>query len=394
MNISQEDAKKITSMLVNDLKAFKQTQDVIADSIKSVMSDGTQKQPDAIQKETEGKREVSVNEAANTGYYEEPQSRESVTTDSILEQFGSTPVGVVKPVKPTESEVKAKKAAVLSENTNWDDTVSYKNSEYKNIDGKMVKYKLISKKMDWGSGFGDDPYTGLCRKITETIKEKYGGWGRIHSIVVRDQQLVINDVCYMPLLDNSVIETCNFPLDTVDYIRSGAIAQFFDWSTIREMESLYSLDFDDTGFFITTVADGVGLSRRIEADSLFRVNKSLMIIVIAGNILRRDERVTTSRKHIERDISTKRHFMNFSDGYKIDIYANTNGFQNYTFGNLKNYATNRGNKGLLRFTGGVFARAGIAAVGGVLNAGVHLVGGVFQMLKGSVTGVTENDITK
>ena len=58
--------------------------------------------------------------------------------------------------------------------------------------------------------------------------------------------------------------------------------------------------------------------------------------------------------------------------------------------------TTRGDKGILRFTGGVIGRGAIALVSTTANAAVHVTKGLFSVVKetfkAATTPITESDL--
>ena len=80
---------------------------------------------------------------------------------------------------------------------------------------------------------------------------------------------------------------------------------------------------------------------------------------------------------------TKR-FTNIFDGFHLDVYAGTGGLRNFTVTNLKTYAMNRGNKGLIRYLGGVGVLTGLAAGSVLTDFGTHFIGGVIKTVKQAI----------
>ena len=106
--------------------------------------------------------------------------------------------------------------------------------------GRSIEYSVALKKVNWGEAINKnsnsimDSIEYLSSFLTNAIRDSYGGWGRITEIIVRDQHLIINRTCFFPVIDQKSINPALFPIDTVDYIKEGAIASFFDWGIDRK----------------------------------------------------------------------------------------------------------------------------------------------------------------
>ena len=376
--------------------------------VSQTMYDGTEKSDNIINFERLAKAQHKRDEEQNTGYFKNSEESKPATQEVIKESFEDVNLDDLQAriIAQTDDILKrdqpklhqAKQKAAQSKKTEWaSDNIAYHDSTYSS-NGETKQFRKAIQHVNWGEILQKDaktPAEGLDRLrsyITYNIKKYFGGFNRINTIVVRDQQLIINDVCYMPAIEKKYISPQIFPVDTIDYIESGCIASFFNWKYLKEMTNVVLIDIDDTNFYTTIIADDIGVGKRIGVSSLFNICHNLNTLIIGGEPITQEGLHKPESLPIKEKVATSKRFMNFSDGYKINVYANTNGLQNYTFTNLKNYATNRGNKGLFHFCCGTVVRAGLAGIAGAVNLGAHIIGGIKNVLVTATTPVSENDL--
>lgn len=319
---------------------------------------------------------VSEEDVANTFKSDESQDNDEINLKLLENMMKAFPRN-----KSMEKEYR-KSASKSSTNNVAESKILYGRDKL-NFGDKVVDFKRVGIKVDWGSQFKDDNrgfnLQMLTHQITNDICKYFGGWSRVRKIYVYDNQLIINDVCYMPKLMSD--EVSKFPFDTIDYIKNGCLAPMFDWGKLSSMKNLSLLVFDDVGFVTSVVADGLGLGRKFGVSSLFRVCYNLIELYIGDDHVTREDLNKPESTEIKKSVAKSKRFNNILDGYHLDVYAGTQGLQNFTVDNLKSYAKNRGNKGLIHYTFGTLARAGLALGGAGLNLGAHLIGGTFKALK-------------
>lgn len=256
------------------------------------------------------------------------------------------------------------------------------------IGDKLINFDTPELEADWGEYLkenlsADDKLKNLdnlVNMVTRDVLKEFGGALRVREIVVSDSRLIINNVLFAPKLNYDSSTISKFPMDTWGYIRSGCIASFFDWSALDRMSNLSSLVFDDSSFVLTYVADCLGLGRKFGSSSLFRICTSLEELWIEEDLLTRGGKSTESGERVKNKIGRGVAVLNLLDGLNVNIYKGTEGVQNYMVSNLKTYAMNRGNKGVLQFTGGVVARTGLAVGAITVNTGTHLIGGTLKAI--------------
>ena len=268
------------------------------------------------------------------------------------------------------------------------------------VNGKTVSFKRVKMEPDWNhildASMGaskERNFDNLRSLITEDLKNQLGGWKRVTTIYVYDSQLIVNGICFMPVLKG--IDTTGFPMDTVDYIKNGAIAPLFDWSSLKKMGRLTELSFDDATFMYTSVSDDLGLGRRMGVSSLFKVCDGLMTLTYGDTtITREDLKNPEKAKKAVESLAVTRRKVNILDGFHLDVYAGTEGFRSYTFNNLKNFATNRNGQGFLRFGLGVVGRTGLAALGLGIDFGAHVVGAIKNVVTDAINPVSDEELYK
>lgn len=334
--------------------------------------------------------------------YKRTHPSPTATESDVKNSFGDTGAATAKTVK-TEEFNKAAEQAAKSETTDWSEEPVTSTPGKATINGKPFKYSLITEKVDWEQYLDTSPNANIVDNIdilvalfTQAIENKFGGFGRIQSIVVLGGQFIVNGVMYVPRIPQSL--ATKLPLDAIDYFKNGCLAQFFDWGMLRKMKSLYSLSIDDVRFYNTTVADGLNIGYNIGISTIFNVIRSLQEFTLGRDTITRDSLNTPKSKVIKERLARDRQHTAFLDGFKIDVYAGTTGFADYACTNLKNYATSRGKKGILRFTGGVLARTTIFAAAKGIDAIFHTAGWALKSLwgfvKAGVTPVSEEDVVK
>lgn len=319
---------------------------------------------------------------------------------------------VLKQLKPYMSKnvQKARKDAYNSKSTDkhWKSNTMYK-QDVLEVGGKDVKINRVKETPRWTLDLqdcvtNDDKarnFDQVRTKITEEIVNYFGGFNRIQKIYVNSLQLVINDVIYTPLLSDTIL--ARLPFDSADYVKNGYLAPLFDWGYLTKMSSLSVLSVDDFDFAMQNIGSDLGKGRDFKPMSLFNTCKNLTYLELGGEVITyplntEDEKTAEAIKHVEEEAHRYGRF----DAMYTQCYekvGNTlGGVRGWTVNNLKDYANNRGNKGIFKYTGGLLARAGVSAVAGTVELGVKGVGyllrGIGRTLKDATTPVTLEDTKK
>ena len=319
---------------------------------------------------------------------------------------------VLKQLKPYMSKnvQKARKDAYNSKSTDkhWKSNTMYK-QDVLEVGGKDVKINRVKETPRWTLDLqdcvtNDDKarnFDQVRTKITEEIVNYFGGFTRIQKIYVNSLQLVINDVIYTPLLSDTIL--ARLPFDSADYVKNGYLAPLFDWGYLTKMSSLSVLSVDDFDFAMQNIGSDLGKGRDFKPMSLFNTCKNLTYLELGGEVIiyplnTEDEKTAEAIKNVEEEAHRYGRF----DAMYTQCYekvGNTlGGVRGWTVNNLKDYANNRGNKGIFKYTGGLLARAGVSAVAGTVELGVKGVGyllrGIGRTLKDATTPVTLEDTKK
>lgn len=319
---------------------------------------------------------------------------------------------ILKQLKPYMSKnvQKARKDAYNSKSTDkhWKSNTMYK-QDVLEVGGKDVKINRVKETPRWTLDLqdcvtNDDKarnFDQVRTKITEEIVNYFGGFNRIQKIYVNSLQLVINDVIYTPLLSDTIL--ARLPFDSADYVKNGYLAPLFDWGYLTKMSSLSVLSVDDFDFAMQNIGSDLGKGRDFKPMSLFNTCKNLTYLELGGEVITyplntEDEKTAEAIKNVEEEAHRYGRF----DAMYTQCYekvGNTlGGVRGWTVNNLKDYANNRGNKGIFKYTGGLLARAGVSAVAGTVELGVKGVGyllrGIGRTLKDATTPVTLEDTKK
>lgn len=273
----------------------------------------------------------------------------------------------------------------MSYKTDWAEQEMDITAGHAKVGKKDMNYKLVRNPVGWGEELSDDASKTLSNlniiknRISCDIYNQFGGWSRIVEIVIIDSQLIINNIMYVPLIEPQYIN--RLPLDAADYIGNGCVAPLFDWSFLRKMCNLTTFICDDPTFYVTNIADDIGLGRRIGVSSLFNICGKLDFLRIGSEEITRDSLYQPESAKIKKSIEKQKRFQNINDGFCLNVYTFTGSLQHKSWNGLKSYACHRGNKGLLRFGTGFAVRAtGLVASTG-LNVAARLVGSTISVLK-------------
>lgn len=314
----------------------------------------------------------------------------------------------MKKVYDSVEMMDARKSAVNSERTDMN-TVIYKDSTYTQADGTEVKYKRAVCHANWGSQFYDNlsdndrssNYYKLCEEVTNSIEEYFGGFDRIRTICVQNDELIINDIAYTPRMLNLEENAKKFPFDTYEYIKTGRIAPLFCWTTLLSMHNLRDLNVSTVEFANDYIAADLGYYT-LSIPHLFSSIKCLSTVTIAGETVYRDNPNASSKKFsnktskesVEDSLEREGRFRQFYSDFNWNIYTATNSVQNFFVGSLSDYAKNRGTKNWFRYGIGVVARSVGAVASTAVNAFTHLVGGTLKLGKAILKdGMTPIDRT-
>lgn len=228
--------------------------------------------------------------------------------------------------------------------------------------------------------------------ITSNIVQNYP---RISNITISDGYVIIDNTVIKFNIDASAL-----PAQMKSYIEDDRYGYFLDWSYLADVykNSLATINIDSMEYYVSNVGDTLGIGRRIGLSSLFKRFPNLLTVTIGNETIKADDLTKRPEKaqQMQRNLGRQKRNFNILGGYKLNVCAGTSWLQDWSTNNLKTYMTSRGDKGILRFTGGVIARGGIALISTVANAASHVTKGVFSVVKeafkAATTPITEADM--
>ena len=275
----------------------------------------------------------------------------------------------------------------------YEDTV-YGEGQYE-ILGKSKKCTEVAFNLDlskYSNHFEKGDVEGNMKLLSDTITYQIiKNFPKVHSIAVCDNYLLINDTCFTP---NIVNTDAKFPLDSHVYLKNSMIAPFVDWNKLLKHASSTCgiISFDSSEFYVIYVGDSLGLGRSIGVSTMFKKVSALDTFYLEGETVTREKLNHPESSKVKKKLASRKRNINILDGYQLNVCSGTQSFQNWSFDNLKSYATSRGNKGFIRYSLGTIARAGMATGAGILNLGTHLVRGTFNTIKSAITGLNDEDL--
>lgn len=328
--------------------------------------------------------------------------------DELIHDWSDELVSALLPYATREfAEARERAYKDAKSNRQSEDKIAFKRDTCM-VNGKPTEFTRVMQIPNWEMDLkdclsNDDRaynFDQIRTKITQSLYDYYGGFTRFNTIVVSGYQLIINGSCYMPKLSGAVIE--KFPFDTIDYIKNGCIAPFFDWGYLHKMKNLTMLSFDDMDFVMSYVASDLGVGRDFNPLGLFKVCKSLNTLEIAGDVVTypfdtqdTPEEVKNSARNIQSDAEYVSRFDKAYNVYTDKVCGTAGSVRKWTVNNLVNYANNRGNKNIFMYTGGILARTALSAVAGTgelaLRATGGIVKGITNIVKGAVHEVKSRD---
>ena len=249
----------------------------------------------------------------------------------------------------------------------------------------------------------------LRRLITHYVIKQFGSTKKINSIYVKDLHLYVNDT--LVLYQGNLFSPDSIkrvPKDVLPYFKNGMLAPFFDWGIFYKgincggrPLNLRELYFDDAKYLSNYLAPDISDLKDckkkevvqspysfMNPDMYFTLFKNLLSVTIQEETFNRKEwdeikndEENQRVKDLKGRMKREKRRLNLLDGYKLDVYAGTNGFQSFGISSFTNYVKNRGNKGFLRFALGSSMRFVFAGAGIITNLATHLIGGIYHSLK-------------
>lgn len=211
-----------------------------------------------------------------------------------------------------------------------------------------------------------DSFVNLIQLVTSKVLNLYGGLERINTFRVIGGAIVVNGTIFRSKINKNCIGV--LPLDIRRKLSTGNISELFNYSLLRSMPNLRSLEFDSTSFVYDHISKAMGYENNIGVNAFFEDIKSLQTLVIAKDKFTRENYMYSLDKDIfyYQGKATKYAYM--CDNYLSNV---TN--KSWTF--TKNMFNDK-NKNVVTRVFGVLA-GGIATVGsGVATLGAKATKGI------------------
>lgn len=292
------------------------------------------------------------------------------------------------------------KASIITEN------------DWKDLTNSLDKALLDSEEGTHSQGYCTAYNTTMLRRlITHYVIRQFGNTKNIKTVYVQDLNLYINNtlVLYKGTLFSEKSEK-RIPRDVLPYLKNGMLAPFFDWGVFYlgancggrplNLKELYFSDVNYVrDYFSSDLASLEECKYKKVVQSpygymcpslYFSLFKNLVQVTIGDDSYDRksweehkyDDKDSYEVKRMKSKMRKERRKIDLLDGYKLNVYAGTNAFQEFGIKSFTSYVTNRGNRGFLRHFVGSSFRFMLASAGILTNFTSHLIGGTYKTLKG------------
>ena len=138
--------------------------------------------------------------------------------------------------------------------------------------------------------YSDDALTlkDLMEIVTESIRDNFGGYGRINSFKVVGGSIIVNNYCVACSINN--LYARDIPYDIKKDINTGNISKLYMYKTLFSMKTLRSLDFDSASFVLDYVCPVFGLrGGNLGIDRFFSEIPSLYELKIGNDVFTRND---------------------------------------------------------------------------------------------------------
>lgn len=300
------------------------------------------------------------------------------------------------------------KADRIRENLSKPDVPLYKEVE---IDGKKIG--MVDVQPTWLSDYENnctsDTWTNLDRLskyITKELLRQAGGFKRIHSIVVEDEIILLNGVYYRVRFPKDYSFN-NIPPCAVNSIKQCRYYDLFDWSVISRFVSLVSMSIPSNCLSSSNLGEElIYLTRKYQStlEGMFAIFTRLQKVTIGDDTVTREDlvnrqdgvskeapNVSRVQKSFEDGIARGQRFNGFMRGYSTHVCDSTQKAQEWAWGNLRDYAVNRKNKGLIRYTLGITSRFTMGTILSATNFATHFMRSCKELFSGD-SNITDEDL--
>lgn len=229
----------------------------------------------------------------------------------------------------------------------------------------------------------------------------------IKSLIFTGTKTIVNGVEYKLDIPKNYAES-HLPLSWGAEIMSGNTYVLFkpDMMYKKDVATITEITFDDakkaTEFAQALVSGGRG-----GVNTFFRIFQSLETLTIGEEVLTREDLNTPKSSKIKEYLSRENRSSSLFDGWRLgsikrsgvdtssttgwkgidgwkpDFYGATDGMQTWSVENIKRYATNRGDKGIIRWGLGLTIRTLPVVAFTAVNLGTHIFGWGAKKVKGT-----------
>lgn len=216
----------------------------------------------------------------------------------------------------------------------------------------------------------------LGNLLWEGLRTALNGKSRITSVLIQKRKIVVNGVVYEGRLPDEMVAKILPCLSQIDReaLLAKRYANFIDFGNIATCVNLKFLSIDDVDFLVRKVTIDMEINPVNIVPSLFKSCRKLELLTIGGKKFTRNGDVLEGKTSLAEIEERAKSLQKVDTLYNRLAVNTTRNVRKYTTNNLVTYAKNREKRGIIRFTGGVLARTGLAAVAGTVSLGALAVG--------------------
>lgn len=297
------------------------------------------------------------------------------------------------------------KADRIRENLSKPDVPLYKEVE---VDGKKVG--IVDVQPSWLSDYENnctsDTWANLDRLskyITKELLRQAGGFRRLNSLVIEDEIILLNGVYYRVRFPKGY-SFSNIPPCAVNNIKHCRYYDLFDWSVISRFVGLVSISIPSNCLSSSNLGNElVYMTRKYPStlEGMFSIYHKLQKVTIGDDTVTREDLaskekpknpyVSRVQKSFEDGVARGQRFNGFMRGYSTHVCDSTQKAQEWAWGNLRDYAVNRKNKGLIRYTLGITSRFTMGSLLSATNFATHFIRSCKELFSAN-SNVTEKDL--
>ena len=313
----------------------------------------------------------------------------------VLNNMGnaSTELGFSTPNSNPSGLNRMKTQAVSAKTEpNWDDYFKTEKVKGKDVVIKTEDFTDTLMQTIDSTDSIDTAIDTITYYITQDIISKFGA-NQITELAVSDSRLFVNGIWYKANLNPRIMQEDIPKGEYLYYLGKGLTAYFFDWSYIKKFRNLIEINIDDAKYVKTIVTQTACRRGSAGVQTFFRLQPNLDTLTIGKETITKDKLNTPEATRIKRSVGKAERSHSLLNGWTLQnksFYEVTDSVQGFGANSFTNYINNRGNKGFIRFALGSTLRFGLAATTTVANLGVHVLGGIKNLIHDGMTSVADN----